>query len=140
MLAVCESCLPTLSKLRESVSGLRADLMERDKILMDFSTVAATQAKVSDAATRHSPKNIRRWRTEHDSHGQHHPAMDRLHQHRDFGTNQVPLAPPGSQAQDIGTLHSSEGDPGQWCTGVLGLLHLLLLRLQICHWITGLTS
>ena len=44
MLAVCESCLPTLSKLRESVSGLRADLMERDKILLDFSTVAATQA------------------------------------------------------------------------------------------------
>ena len=46
MLAVCGSCLSTLSKLRESVSGLRADLMERDKILMDFSTVAATQAKL----------------------------------------------------------------------------------------------
>ncbi|CAL8263868.1 unnamed protein product [Merluccius merluccius] len=45
MLAVCESCLPTLSKLRESVSSLRADLMERDKILMDFS-VTTTQVKL----------------------------------------------------------------------------------------------
>ncbi|KAL7385225.1 hypothetical protein ABVT39_017926 [Epinephelus coioides] len=45
MLAVYESCLPTLSKLRESISGLQADLKERDKILLDFTTVATTQAK-----------------------------------------------------------------------------------------------
>ena len=46
MLAVCESRLPTLSKLRESVSGLQPDVIKRDKILMDFSTVATTQAKL----------------------------------------------------------------------------------------------
>ena len=46
MLTVCESCLPTFSKLREIVSGLGADLRERDKILMDFSTVTVTQAKL----------------------------------------------------------------------------------------------
>ena len=46
MLALCESCLPTLSKLRESISSLRADLMERDKILMVFSTVTTTQVKL----------------------------------------------------------------------------------------------
>ncbi|KAL7394730.1 hypothetical protein ABVT39_003009 [Epinephelus coioides] len=45
MLAVCESCLPTLSKLRESISGLQADLKEREKILLDFTTIATTQAK-----------------------------------------------------------------------------------------------
>lgn len=45
MLAVCELCLPTLSKPRESISGLQADLKERDKILLDFSTVATTQVK-----------------------------------------------------------------------------------------------
>ncbi|KAK0134201.1 hypothetical protein N1851_030244 [Merluccius polli] len=46
MLAVCESCLPILSKLRDSVSGLKADLKKRDKILMDFSSIATTQAKL----------------------------------------------------------------------------------------------
>ncbi|XP_076601118.1 uncharacterized protein LOC143329205 [Chaetodon auriga] len=45
-MAVCESCLPTLSKLRDSVCNLRADLKERDKIIMDFSTVASTQSKL----------------------------------------------------------------------------------------------
>ncbi|KAL7406155.1 hypothetical protein ABVT39_014107 [Epinephelus coioides] len=45
MLVVCESCLPTLSKLRESISGLQADLKEREKILLDFTTVATTWAK-----------------------------------------------------------------------------------------------
>ncbi|KAL7405429.1 hypothetical protein ABVT39_000372 [Epinephelus coioides] len=45
MLAVCESCLPTLSKLRESISELQADLKEREKILLDFTTVATTQVK-----------------------------------------------------------------------------------------------
>ncbi|KAL7389827.1 hypothetical protein ABVT39_010506 [Epinephelus coioides] len=44
MLAVCESCLPTLSK-HQSISGLQADLKERDKILLDFTTVATTQVK-----------------------------------------------------------------------------------------------
>ena len=46
MLVLCESCLPILSKLRDNVSGLKADLTEKDKILMDFSTVATTQAKL----------------------------------------------------------------------------------------------
>ncbi|KAL7402648.1 hypothetical protein ABVT39_017917 [Epinephelus coioides] len=45
MLAVCESCLLTLSKLRESISGLQADLKKREKILLDFTTIATTQAK-----------------------------------------------------------------------------------------------
>ena len=46
MLAVCRSCLPILSNLRDSVSGLKADLKQKDKILMDFSTVPTTQAKL----------------------------------------------------------------------------------------------
>ncbi|KAL7389653.1 hypothetical protein ABVT39_007802 [Epinephelus coioides] len=45
MLAVCESCFPTLSKLRESISGLQANLKEREKILLDFTTIATTQEK-----------------------------------------------------------------------------------------------
>ncbi|KAL7397751.1 hypothetical protein ABVT39_027343, partial [Epinephelus coioides] len=40
-----ESCLPTLSKLGESISRLQADLKEREKILLDFTTVTTTQAK-----------------------------------------------------------------------------------------------
>ncbi|KAL7375246.1 hypothetical protein ABVT39_014275 [Epinephelus coioides] len=55
MLAVCESCLPTLSKLRESISGLQADLKERDKILLDFTTVATTQAKHTAHLTAYGP-------------------------------------------------------------------------------------
>uniref|UniRef100_A0A674PIU4 SGNH hydrolase-type esterase domain-containing protein n=1 Tax=Takifugu rubripes TaxID=31033 RepID=A0A674PIU4_TAKRU len=45
MMAVCESCLPTFSKLRESISGLQSELKERDKIILESSAVASTQEK-----------------------------------------------------------------------------------------------
>lgn len=45
MSAVCESCFPTFSKLKEDIADLRTDLKEKDKLLMDFSAVASSQAK-----------------------------------------------------------------------------------------------
>ncbi|CAJ1066478.1 hypothetical protein D4764_13G0012550 [Xyrichtys novacula] len=45
-MAVCQSCLPTVSKLRKSITGLRKDLQEKIKTLMDFSSVATMQTKV----------------------------------------------------------------------------------------------
>ncbi|TWW76593.1 hypothetical protein D4764_13G0012550 [Takifugu flavidus] len=44
-MAVCESCLPTFSKLRESISGLQSELKERDTFILESSAVASTQEK-----------------------------------------------------------------------------------------------
>ena len=98
MLAVCESCLPTLSKLRESVSGLQGGPHGEGQDPHGFLHHHHDPGKA-----HRPPENIRRWRPEHDGHG--HTTLDWLHHHRDTGTSRVPLAPPGSQAQVIGTLH-----------------------------------
>ena len=40
----CEACNLTVSKLRESIISLKAELKEKDKLILGFTTIATTQS------------------------------------------------------------------------------------------------
>ena len=159
---MCESCLPTLSKLRDSISGLKADLKQKDKILMDFSTVATNQAKlishlrtsgVGDRSMTTMDNTTLPWTgsitTETPA-----PALAESRWHRQ-GAKPKSSAPSTSYLRPAellcfiwqdgmeATVSSTPvrlGEPWSVVHRGLGLVHLLLLRLRICHWISGMTS
>ena len=45
MTAVCESCNHTFLKLKDNISRLKSELSQKDKLVMEFSTIATAQAK-----------------------------------------------------------------------------------------------
>lgn len=45
MMAECESCHLTMSKLKESITCLKSELKEKYKLIMGFTTLARAQEK-----------------------------------------------------------------------------------------------
>ena len=49
--AECVSCLLTVSKLKNSLESLKSELREKNELILEFTSIATTQAKHLSALT-----------------------------------------------------------------------------------------
>ena len=45
MMPVCELCKPTFTKLWDDIARLKTELAQKNKLVLDFSTLATAQGK-----------------------------------------------------------------------------------------------